>query len=94
MQVLDIIPVSPQETFLVGYPSEILRPGPWELHRNGELVATVEVTGQAATEPDQKGKLAPPGVVMCQGRIDKKNFDFTRDEVTLVQPASLPDNKR
>ncbi|WP_019946675.1 hypothetical protein [Hymenobacter aerophilus] len=87
MQVLDIIAISPQETLLVGYPTETLRPGPWELRRNGELVATVEVTGQAATEADQKGKLAPPGVVMCRGRIDRKGFDFTRDEVTLVQPA-------
>ena len=90
MQVLDIIAISPQETFLVGYPSETLRPGPWELRRNGELVATVEVTGQAATEADQKGKLAPPGVVLCRGRIDKKGFDFTRDEVTLVLPAISP----
>ncbi|SDY57933.1 hypothetical protein [Hymenobacter psychrophilus] len=88
MQVLDIIPNSPKETFLVGYPTGTLLPGPWELRRNGELVATVEVTGQAATEPDQKGKLAPPGVVMCRGQVDKKRFDFTRDEVTLVQPGT------
>lgn len=90
MQVLDIIPSSPQETFLIGYPAGTLQPGPWELRRNGELVATVDVTGQAATEPDQKGKLAPPGVVMCRGRIDKKSFDFTRDEVLLVLPATSP----
>ncbi|RFP64969.1 hypothetical protein D0N36_11575 [Hymenobacter lapidiphilus] len=90
MQVLDIIAISPQETFLVGYPTQTMQPGPWELRRNGELVATVDVTGQAATEADQKGKLAPPGVVMCRGSIDKKNFDFARDEVTLVLPATQP----
>ncbi len=85
MQVLDIIAMSPQETFLVGYPTEKMQPGPWELRRNGETVATVQVTGEAATEADQKGKLAPPSVVMCRGAVNKKQFDFTRDEVTLVR---------
>ena len=85
MQVLDIISLSPQETMLVGYPTETMQPGPWELRRNGETVTTVDVTGEAETEADQKGKLAPPRVVMCRGQVDKKQFDFTRDEVTLVR---------
>ncbi|OWP62289.1 hypothetical protein CDA63_14970 [Hymenobacter amundsenii] len=85
MHVLDIIALSPQETFLVGYPTEKMLPGAWELRRNGEAVATVDVTGEAETEADQKGKLAPPSVVMCRGAVDKKQFDFTRDEVTLVR---------
>ncbi|MFD2787300.1 hypothetical protein [Hymenobacter rubripertinctus] len=88
MQVLDIIALSPQETFLVGYPTEKMLPGPWQLRRNGELVTTVDVTGQAATEADQQGKLAPPSVVTCRGAVDKKQFDFTRDEVTLVRAES------
>ncbi|MBT9392350.1 hypothetical protein KLP40_04170 [Hymenobacter sp. NST-14] len=85
MQVLDIIALSPKETFLVGYPAGKIQPGPWELRRNGELVATVDVTGEAETEPGRRGKLTPPRVVVCRGPVDKKQFDFTRDEVTLVR---------
>lgn len=85
MQVLDIIALSPQETFLVGYPEGPVKPGTWELRRNGELVGTVEVTGEAQLEAGRKGKLAPPRAVVCRGPVDKRAIDFTRDEVTLVR---------
>lgn len=85
MQVLDIIALSPQETFIVGYPDGPVQPGAWELRRNGEPVATVEVTGEAQLEAGRKGKLAPPRAVVCRGPVDKRTIDFTRDEVTLVR---------
>lgn len=85
MQVLDIIAISPQETFLIGYPEGPVKPGSWELRRNGETIATVEVTGEAQLEAGRKGKLAPPRAVVGRGPIDKRLLDFTRDEVTLVR---------
>jgi len=85
MQVLDIIAISPQETFLVGYPEGPVKAGPWELRVNGETVATVEVTGEAQLEADRKGKLTPPHAVVCRGPLDKRTIDFTRDEVTLMR---------
>jgi hypothetical protein len=85
MQVLDIIALSPQETFLIGYPEGTVQPGSWELRRNGETIATVEVSGEAQLEAGRKGKLAPPRVVVCRGPVDKRAIDFTRDEVTLVR---------
>ena len=85
MQVLDIIAMSPKETFLVGHLDGPAQPGAWTLQRNGETVATVEVTGEAQIEAGRKGKLAPPRVLVCRGPVDKSGFDFTRDEVTLVR---------
>lgn len=85
LHVLDIIAMSPKETFLVGNLEGPVQPGPWELRRNGEPVATVEVTGEAQIEAGRKGKLAPPRVVTCRGAVDKKGIDFTKDEVTLVR---------
>jgi|GEM_PF-3973989 len=86
MQVLDIIPMSPKETFLVGHFEGPVQPGPWELRLNGETVATVDVVGEAQIEAATKGKLAPPRVLVCKGSVDKRRIDFTRDEVTLVRP--------
>ncbi|MBC8083842.1 MAG: hypothetical protein H7Z21_11575 [Hymenobacter sp.] len=83
MQLLDIILISPQETFLVGHLVGPVRPGPWALRRNGETVATVEITGEAQLEAGRKGKLLPPRVLVCRGPVDKSGLDFTRDEVTL-----------
>jgi hypothetical protein len=86
MQVLDIIPMPPKETFLVGYLEGPVQPGPWELRLNGETVATVVVIGEAQIEATSKGKLSPPRVLVCRGRVDKSRLDFTRDEVTLRRP--------
>ena len=86
MQVLDIIAMSPKETFLVGHLEGPVQPGPWELRLNGETVATVDVVGEAEIEANAKGKLKPPRVLVCQGSVDKRGIDFTRDEVTLVRP--------
>ncbi|HEX8424951.1 hypothetical protein [Hymenobacter sp.] len=85
MQVLDIIVISPTETFLVGHLEGTVKPGPWELQVNGETVATLDVTGEAQIEAGRKGKLAPPRVLVCRKAVDKSNIDFTRDEVTLVR---------
>lgn len=85
IQLLDIILMSPKETFLVGHFTGAVKPGPWELRINGEAVATLDVTGEAEIEAGRKGKLAPPRVVVCRGSVEKSRFDFTRDEVTLVQ---------
>ncbi|RSK25214.1 hypothetical protein [Hymenobacter metallilatus] len=87
MQVVDIIQMSPKEVFIVGYLAGEVKPGAWELRRNGEAVATVQATGEVQVEAGRKGKLAPPRVISCQGQVDKKQFDFTQDEVTL---APLP----
>jgi hypothetical protein len=87
IQLLDIIQMSPKETFLVGHYSGAVKPGPWDLQLNGETVATVEVTGEAEIEASKKGKLSPPRVVVCRGTIEKSRFDFTRDEVTLVRQS-------
>ncbi|WP_022823736.1 hypothetical protein [Hymenobacter norwichensis] len=85
MQVLDIIALSPQETFIVGYPEGLVKAGTWELRVNGATVATVEVTGEAELEAGRKGKLTPPRALVCRGPVDKRTIDFTRDEVTLVR---------
>ncbi|UOQ68357.1 hypothetical protein [Hymenobacter volaticus] len=85
MQLLDIIAISPQETFLVGHLEGPVKPGPWELQVNGETVATLDVTGEAQIEAGRKGKLAPPRVLVCRGPVDKSHVDFTRDEVTLAR---------
>ncbi|UYZ64122.1 hypothetical protein [Hymenobacter weizhouensis] len=87
MRVLDIIRFSPQETFLIGYPTGPVQAGSWELRCNGELVATLDVTGEAELEAGRRGKLAPPRAVVCRGPVDKSRFDFTRDEVTLERVA-------
>ena len=85
MQVLDIIPMSPKETVLIGHLAGPVQAGRWELRRNGELVATVDVTGEAQIEAGRRGKLPPPRVLVCRGPVDKSSCDFTRDEVTLVR---------
>ena len=85
MQILDIIVLSPQETFLVGHLAGPVKPGPWELQVNGTTVATLDVTGEAQIEAGRKGKLAPPRVLVCRGPVDKSNIDFTRDDVSLVR---------
>ncbi|RSK49834.1 hypothetical protein [Hymenobacter rigui] len=84
MQVVDVIQMSPKEVFIVGYVSGPVKPGHWELRRNGEAVVTLQATGEVQVEAGRKGKLAPPRVISCQGQVDKKQFDFTQDEVTLV----------
>ena len=85
MQVLDIIRFSPQETFLIGYPTGPVPAGAYELRCNGELVATLDVTGEAELEAGRRGKLAPPRAVVSRTPVDKSRFDFTRDEVTLTR---------
>lgn len=85
MQILDIIAISPQETFLVGHLEGTVKPGLWELQVNGKPLATLEITGEAQIEAGRKGKLAPPRVLVCSGAVDKSNIDFTRDEVTLTR---------
>ncbi|SNC63238.1 hypothetical protein SAMN06265337_0834 [Hymenobacter gelipurpurascens] len=85
IQLLDIIPMSPKETFLVGHFTGTVKPGKWELRINGEALTTVEVIGEAEIEAGRKGKLTPPRVVVCRGPVEKSRIDFTRDEVTLVQ---------
>jgi hypothetical protein len=85
MQILDIIAISPQETFLVGHLKGLVKPGPWELQVNGESVVILDVTGEAQIEAGRKGKLAPPRVLVCRGPVDKSRIDFTRDEVTLAR---------
>jgi hypothetical protein len=87
MQILDIISISPTETFLVGHLEGVVKPGAWELRQNGEVIATLDVTGEAQIEAGRKGKLAPPRVVVCRGPVDKSAIDFTRDEVTLELQA-------
>ena len=83
MQVLDIIPVSPKETFLIGYLTGAVQPGKWELRLNGETVAVLDIAGEAQVQAGPKGKLAPPRVLECRGPVDKSRIDFTKDEVTL-----------
>jgi hypothetical protein len=85
IQLLDIIQMSPKETFLVGHFAGAVKPGPWELQLNGETIATLDVTGEAEIEAGRKGKLAPPRVLVCKGTVEKSRIDFTRDEVTLVR---------
>lgn len=85
MQVVDVIQMSPKEVFVVGYLSGDVRAGAWELRRNGEAVATVQATGEVQIEAGRKGKLAPPRVISCQGQVDKKQLDFTQDEITLAR---------
>lgn len=85
LQVVDIIQMSPQEVFIVGYLTGAVAAGTWELRRNDETVAVVQVAGEVEVEAGRKGKLAPPRVISCQGQIDKKQFDFTQDEVTLAR---------
>ncbi len=87
MRVFDIIPMSPKETFLVGQLDGPVQPGRWELRRNDEPVATLDITGEAQIEAGRKGKLAAPRVLVCRGAVDKSGFDFTRDAVTLVRLA-------
>ncbi|QIX59759.1 hypothetical protein HER32_00550 [Hymenobacter sp. BT18] len=87
MRVLDIIQISPQEVFIVGYPDGPVVPGPWELRLNGETVAVLEATGEAQLEAQAKGKLALPRAVVCRGQVERKRFDFTRDEVTLERAS-------
>lgn len=84
IQLLDIIQMSPKETFLVGHFTGAVKAGPWELRINGETLTMVEVIGEAEIEAGRKGKLAPPRVVVCRGAVEKSRIDFTRDEVTLV----------
>ena len=83
MHLLDIIPVSSKETFLIGHLTGPVQPGPYTLRVNGVTVATVVVTGEAEVESGPKGKLQPPRVLVCNGSVDKRTIDFTRDEVTL-----------
>jgi hypothetical protein len=85
MQLLDIIAISPKETFLVGHLEGPVQPGPWELRVNGEMITAVDVTGETQIEAGRKGKLALPRVLTCRGPVDKSRIDFTRDEVTLVR---------
>ncbi|SNR30122.1 hypothetical protein [Hymenobacter mucosus] len=85
MQVFDIIQMSPKEVFIAGQVEGDIMPGMWELRRNNEGVATLEVLGEAQIEAGRKGKLAPPRVAVCRGVVDKSRFDFTRDDVTLVR---------
>ena len=85
MQVVDIIQMSPKEVFIVGYLTGAVAAGPWELRRNDEAVAVVQVAGEVEVEAGRKGKLAPPRVVSCQGQLDKKQFDFTPEEITLAR---------
>ncbi|MBB4602031.1 hypothetical protein HNQ93_002400 [Hymenobacter luteus] len=85
MQVLDIIVMSPKEVFLVGRLEGPMKPGPWELRLNEEVVATLDITGEAQIEAGRKGKLQPPRVAVSRTPVEKSRFDFTRDEVTLVR---------
>ncbi|RPD45766.1 hypothetical protein DNI29_16565 [Hymenobacter sediminis] len=85
MQVLDIIVMSPKETFLVGRLDGPMKPGPWELRLNEEVVATLDITGEAQIEAGRKAKLQPPRVAVSRTSVEKSRFDFTRDEVTLVR---------
>ncbi|GAB3223518.1 hypothetical protein GCM10027346_02610 [Hymenobacter seoulensis] len=85
MHVLDIVQMSPKEVFIVGHLQGTIAPGPWELRLNGEVVTTLEVSGEAQIEASRKGKLQPPRVAVCKGQAEKSRFDFTRDEVTLVR---------
>lgn len=85
LQVVDIIQMSSQEVFIVGYLTGAVTTGPWELRRNEEVVAVLQVAGEVEVEAGRKGKLAPPRVVSCKGQVDKKQFDFTQDEVTLAR---------
>ncbi|SHL73886.1 hypothetical protein [Hymenobacter psychrotolerans] len=86
MQVLDIIPVSPKETFLIGYLAGPVPPGQWALKVNGETMAVLDILGEAQVQAGPKGKLAPPRVLECRGPVDRRAIDFTRDEVTLERP--------
>ena len=83
MQVLDIIPVSPNETFLIGHLTGPVQPGKWALRLNGETVAVLDIVGEALVQTGPKGKLLPPRVLECRGPVDRRAIDFTRDEVTL-----------
>lgn len=83
MQVLDIIAMSPKETFLVGHHEGPVQPGAWELRRNGEILVTLDIVGEAQLEAGRKGKLTPPRALVCRGPVDKSGIDFTRDEVRL-----------
>jgi len=85
MQVVDIIQMSPKEVFIVGYLAGAITAGSWELRRNNEPVLVLQVAGEVEVEAGRKGKLAPPRVISCQGQVDKKQFDFTQDEVTLAR---------
>lgn len=85
LQVLDIISMSSKETFLVGHMEGAVQPGAWELRRNGQVLATLDISGEEQIEAGRKGKLAPPRVLVCRGAVDKSSLDFTRDEVTLVR---------
>lgn len=85
LQVLDIIAMSPKETFLLGYLEGPVQTGAWELRRNGETLATLDISGEEQIEAGRKGKLAPPRVLVCRGPVDKTGLDFTRDEVMLVR---------